>query len=91
MRRLTSIVINEVLSHTDPPLVDAIELFNPSASSVDISWWFLSDRRNDPRKFRIPDGTVIEPEISFSFLRSAALVILREMPPPRAVFGIKTQ
>jgi hypothetical protein len=61
MRRLANIVINEVLSHTDLPMVDAIELFNRSASSVDISGWFLTDRRNDPRKFRIPDGTVLEP------------------------------
>ena len=38
-----------------------------------------------------PSGTVIELEISFSFLRSAALVILRLIPPPRAVFGISTQ
>jgi hypothetical protein len=61
MRRIANVMINEVLSHTDPPAVDAIELFNPSASSVDISWWFLTDRRNEPRKFRIPDGTVLEP------------------------------
>lgn len=61
MRRLTDIVINEALSHTDLPLKDAIELFNPTASSVDISGWFLSDRRNDPRKFRVPEGTVLPP------------------------------
>jgi hypothetical protein len=30
---LTSIVINEVLAHTDDPLEDAIELHNPTASS----------------------------------------------------------
>jgi Big-like domain-containing protein/lamin tail-like protein/Ig-like domain-containing protein len=60
MRRLASVVINEALSHTDPPLVDAIELFNPTAASVDLSGWFISDRRNDPRKFRIPEGTVLQ-------------------------------
>ncbi len=61
MRRITEIVINEVLSHTDLPLVDSIELFNQSGSSVDLSGWFISDRRNDPRKFRIPNGTVLQP------------------------------
>ena len=29
--------------------------------------------------------------IFLSFLRAFALVILRDMPPPRAVLGIRTQ
>jgi hypothetical protein len=53
------IVINEVLTHTDPPEVDWIELFNPSASDVSIGGWFLSDDGAAPRKFRIPDAMVI--------------------------------
>jgi len=56
---IAPIVINEILTHTDPPLVDAIELFNPTAQSVDISGWFLSDDGTVPRKFRVPDGTII--------------------------------
>ena len=59
LRALTDIVINEVLTHTDPPFEDAIELHNPSSASVDISGWYLSDSRNDPYRFRIPDGTII--------------------------------
>lgn len=58
---LTEVVINEVLTHTDPPLEDAIELYNPSAVSVDISGWYLSDSASDPKRYRIPDGTVIPP------------------------------
>jgi hypothetical protein len=56
---LTDIVINEVLTHTDPPLEDAIELHNPTASPVDISYFWLSNSKDEPKKFRIPPGTVI--------------------------------
>jgi len=58
---LPSIVINEVLTHTDPPLEDAIELYNPSATIVDISGWFLSDDSLRPWKYRIPSGTFVPP------------------------------
>ena len=54
---LTNVVINEVLAHTDPPLKDAVELFNPTSQSVDISGWFLSNTGKSLKKFRIPNGT----------------------------------
>src|SRR5205085_3089737 len=54
-----NIVINEALTHTDPPLEDAIELFNSSGSPVDISGWFLSDAKTRLKKYVIPQGTVI--------------------------------
>lgn len=53
------VVINEVLSHTDPPLEDAIELHNPTAGPVDLSHWWLSDSLVEPRKYRIPAGMVV--------------------------------
>jgi hypothetical protein len=56
---IARILINEVLTHTDPPLVDAIELFNPTPQGVDIGGWFLSDDGAVPGKFRVPDGTII--------------------------------
>jgi hypothetical protein len=56
---LTNVVINEVLSHTDVPLEDAIELGNTTALPVDISGWYLSDDDVDLLKYRIPNGTVI--------------------------------
>ena len=56
---IPAIVINEILTHTDLPAVDAIELFNPTAAAVDISGWFLSDDLRTPAKFRIPSGTSI--------------------------------
>jgi len=53
------IVINEVLTHTDPPLVDSIELHNRSEAAIDIGGWFLSDTDQPYRKYRIPNGTVL--------------------------------
>ncbi len=58
---LPNVVISEVLSHTDPPLEDAIELYNPSGAAVNIGGWFLSDNQGDLKRYRIPDGTVIPP------------------------------
>lgn len=56
---IPNVVINEVLTHSDPPLEDAIELRNTSASAVNIGGWYLSDARTALRKFRIPNGTTI--------------------------------
>jgi len=64
------ILINEILSATDSPLGDAIELFNPTASDANIGGWFLSDDHNLPLKFRIPDGVTI-PANGFRVFRSA--------------------
>ncbi len=53
------VVIHEVLAHTDLPAVDAIELFNPSATPAPIGGWYLSDDAGTPRKYRIPAGTTV--------------------------------
>lgn len=58
-RLLTNVVINEVLTHTDVPFEDAIELHNPTSSSVHIGGWYLSDSQSDLKRYRIPDGTTI--------------------------------
>ena len=55
----SGIRINEVLTHTDLPQVDTIELHNTSDSTVDIGGWFLTDSFTAPKKFRIPHGTTI--------------------------------
>ena len=59
------VMINEVLSRTEAPLEDAVELFNPADVAIDIGGWYLSDSREsieDLRKYRIPEGTVIAPD-----------------------------
>ena len=53
------IVVNEVLTHTDPPLCDSIELFNTTASALNIGGWFLSDAKSNYRKFAIPSNTIL--------------------------------
>jgi hypothetical protein len=59
VRTLARVVISEVLSHTDPPQEDAIELHNATDSPVDVGHWWLSDSAEHPQKYRIPAGTVI--------------------------------
>jgi autotransporter-associated beta strand protein len=56
---MADVIINEVLSHSDAPLVDAIELYNTTDGPINIGGWFLSDSNSDYLKFRIPDNTVI--------------------------------
>lgn len=60
-RTLFDVIVSEALTHTDAPLEDAIEIRNLSSESVDVSGWYLSDSRNDLRKFRIPDATILSP------------------------------
>ncbi|MBT3468140.1 MAG: hypothetical protein HN467_02340 [Opitutae bacterium] len=56
---LPGILINEVLTHTDLPLLDTIELYNPTNDAVDLSGWWLSDSNANYMKFQIPVGTTI--------------------------------
>lgn len=56
-----AVVINEALTHTDPPEFDTIELYNPIASPASIGGWFLTDDHNKPTKYCIPADTVIPP------------------------------
>lgn len=58
---LTNVVISELLSHTDPPLEDAVEIQNRGPGPVDISGWLLSNSGGDLRKYVVPAGTVIGP------------------------------
>jgi hypothetical protein len=55
------VVITEVLAHTDPPDVDFVELHNPGDRQADIGGWFLTDDAGQPRRYRIPAGTVMPP------------------------------
>jgi len=58
-RLLQTVVINEALTHTDPPLEDAIELHNPTASPVSINGWYLSNSRDRLRKYQITNSAPI--------------------------------
>jgi hypothetical protein len=56
---LDEVVISELLSHTDAPLEDAVEIQNLGAEAVDLSGWYLSDAQNNLLKYRIPPGTTV--------------------------------
>jgi hypothetical protein len=52
--------VNEALTHSDPG-TDWIELFNPTTTNVDVGGWFLTDDFFNPKRYRIPTGTVLAP------------------------------
>ena len=56
---IPTVVINEVLSHSDAPLEDAIELHNTGETPVDISGWLLGDSFESSTQYVIPDDTVL--------------------------------
>lgn len=56
---IPAVVINELLAHTDPPLVDSVELFNPTDQPADLGGWFITDDRREPEKYQFPAGTRI--------------------------------
>src|SRR5690606_18263182 len=53
------VVINEALSSSVAPLVDSIELYNPTENPVDISNWWLSDDESFRQKYKFPAGSTI--------------------------------
>jgi hypothetical protein len=56
---IPQIQITELLANSAAPAVDSIELFNPGTTDADIGGWFLSDDLGTPKKYRIPDGTMV--------------------------------
>ena len=54
-----NVVINEVLTHTDPPFEDAIELRNISANIVNIGNWWISNSEKNLKKFQISPSTTL--------------------------------
>jgi hypothetical protein len=56
---IPTILVNEALPHTDPPQVDAIELFNPNPTEANIGGWYLTDDPQEPKKYQIPANTTI--------------------------------
>ncbi len=68
---LESVVINEILAHTDDPLLDYIELYNRSAVTVDISGcWLWHEARTNASRFQVPGGTILGPRQAIAFDQS---------------------
>ncbi|MCD6304452.1 MAG: lamin tail domain-containing protein, partial [Planctomycetes bacterium] len=51
-----SVVISEVLAHSDVAPNDWIELHNTTDADIDVADWYLSDSGGDLMKYRIPAG-----------------------------------
>ena len=58
---IPEVVINEVLTHTDLPLEDAIELMNTTEVPQNIGHWWLTNQRDNPKKYKIPANTILAP------------------------------
>ncbi len=52
--QIPAVLVNEILTHTDLPSIDTIEIHNPTSTAVDLRGWFLTDDRMDPQRARIP-------------------------------------
>jgi len=68
------VVVNEVLADNDTflpdeqgELEDLIELYNRGSVPVDLAGLFLTDDLGDPRKWRIPEGTTLDPGATIVF------------------------
>ena len=71
------VVINEILTHTDLPLVDAIELHNSTGAPINVANWYVSDSGADYFRYRIPGPskviaaggylTIDETQLGFGF------------------------
>jgi hypothetical protein len=80
--KLPSLFINEILSHTDPPLEDAVEIYNAGDSDVDIGGWYLSNSGQNLLKYRVPANTIVPArgyrvfyEVQFGTHPSAAALV----------------
>ncbi len=57
----TPVLINEILAHTDPPLVDSVELYNRMPSPIALGGWCLSDDSDAPCKLCLADTLTVPP------------------------------
>ena len=53
-----NIYVNEVITNG---AADAIEIFNPNGTSIDLGGWWLTDDLGKPEKFKIPNDSIIPP------------------------------
>ena len=54
------IVINEVVTHTDMPKRDQVEIYNYGNTTLDISGWYLSDSNGNYLKYQFENGVSID-------------------------------
>jgi hypothetical protein len=83
-----SIVINEVLTHTDEAGGDWIELHNTTAAPIDIGGWFLSDSLDDLMKYQIASGTTLPAGGYIVFAQESNFGVTSSDPGKLTGFGL---
>ncbi|MCP4846332.1 MAG: hypothetical protein GY899_00095 [Verrucomicrobiaceae bacterium] len=51
--------ISEILTHTDLPELDSVEIRNRTNATIDISGWYLSDSDENWQKYLLPEGSIV--------------------------------
>jgi len=85
------VLLNEILPNPVAPDDDAIELWNPNATDVDLGYWYLTDNADAPRKYMIPPGTVIPGGGFTVFHRASSFGVagtLNALGQPNKAFGL---
>lgn len=54
-----NIRINEITANQVNGTEEKIEIYNFGEENVDLSGWFLTDDRKDPKKYTLPEGTTL--------------------------------
>ena len=83
-----AIEINELLTHTDAPGGDWIELRNTTQQTIDLGGWFFSDDAADLKKYRIADNTRLGPGEFVVYLQSDHFGIGAADPGALTGFGL---
>lgn len=55
------VLINELLTHTDPPQVDSVEFYNPTNAPISMAGWWFSDGPDDTDRVVLPAEAVVPP------------------------------
>ena len=56
---LTNLFVNELLANPIGAQEGAVEFSNLTGTNISIGGWWLSNKRNQPNKYRIPPGTFV--------------------------------
>lgn len=57
--KIPPLVINEFRSRSTEGFVDSVEIFNPTSAAVNITGWWLSQKRSRPYKYKFPEDSII--------------------------------
>lgn len=81
----TGVQLNEILTNTDPPTVDAVEFHNPTGTTINLDGWWLTDDRRLPRKHRLASTDTIPPGGYLTIYEDDDAI--PATPPPTTYFG----